>query len=527
MAEGVQGDPGPSKKAKRECHYLNDWQTHGISRSSRGKNFGFCKLCGTHINISHGGVSDVRKHLATAKHQQMVQAEGQSMDLRKMISHPVRDGATRAEILFGMFVAEHNISFSTANHFSHLVQAMFPDSDIAQNYQCARTKATCIIKRALNPHFLDPVIQLCQRGPFSILCDEDSYTENKHLAILVRFWDDKLGIPVTRFLDMPVCNIGTASNLFECINASLEKRSISWQNVVAFESDTTNVMVGKHNSVLSRVKEKQPQVYSQGCVCHLANLALLAGVKALPIDVDDFFVDLYYYFEKSAKRKHDLHEFQHFTDTKELKILKHCKTRWLSLDRAVKRVIQQWPALYAYFDSVSESDHSARVRRLDENFKSHLSKLVMLFLGFALNSMCKFNAIFQSDIPMLPTLKAEVHRLLRILLGRFLVTECIHTADSSFMDINLQDPNVQLPDDQLCIGQDAWAYLSSEEDVLDSNVHKSFFNGVREFYVAIASTILRKFPFSDTLVDDIAVFLPNNQHLIAWNDVCRLAQRFR
>ncbi len=71
---------------KRECHYLNNWQTHGISRSSRGKNFGFCKLCGTHINISHGGVSDVRKHLATAKHQQMVQAEGESMDLKKMIS---------------------------------------------------------------------------------------------------------------------------------------------------------------------------------------------------------------------------------------------------------------------------------------------------------------------------------------------------------------------------------------------------------------------------------------------------------
>ncbi len=57
-------------------------------------------------------MSDVRKHLATAKHQQMVQAEGESMDLRKMISQsPVRDGATRADILFGMFVAEHNISY--------------------------------------------------------------------------------------------------------------------------------------------------------------------------------------------------------------------------------------------------------------------------------------------------------------------------------------------------------------------------------------------------------------------------------
>ena len=140
----------------------------------------------------------------------------------------------------------------------------------------------------MNPHFIDPVIQRCQNGPFSILCDEDSNTEDKHLAILVHLWDDELGKPVTHFLGMPVCNIGTVAKLFECISASLEERSIPWENVVAFEPDTTNVMVGKHNSVLSRVNEKQPQVYSQGCVCHLANLALLAGVKALPVDVDFF-----------------------------------------------------------------------------------------------------------------------------------------------------------------------------------------------------------------------------------------------
>lgn len=71
---------------------------------------------------------------------------------------------------------------------------------------------------------------------------------------------------------------------------------------MGFESDTTNVMVGRHNSVLSRVQAKQPKVYSQGCVCHLTNLCLLAGVNALPVDVDDFFVDLFYYFHKSAKR---------------------------------------------------------------------------------------------------------------------------------------------------------------------------------------------------------------------------------
>ena len=157
----------------------------------------------------------------------------------------------------------------------------------------------------------------------------------------------------------------------------------------------------------------------------------MAGVKALPVDV---VVDLFYYFEKSAKRKEDLREFQHFTDTKQLKVLKHCKTRWLSLEKAVHQVIQRWPALYAYFDSVSENDHLARVRRLDQNFKSHLTKLVM-FLEFALDSMCKFNVVFQSSMPMLPALKPEVHRLLRILLGRFVLAEAIQDANNDFMDI--------------------------------------------------------------------------------------------
>ena len=70
-------------------------------------------------------------------------------------------------------------------------------------------------------------------------------------------------------------------------------------------------------------------------------------------------------------------------------------TRLLSLEKAVQRVVQQWPALYAYFDRVSEIDHSARVQRLHEHFDSHLTKLILLFLEFSLECMSKFNVNFQ------------------------------------------------------------------------------------------------------------------------------------
>ena len=447
--------------------------------------------------------------------------------MRVLFRHSLTDEAvTRAEVLYANFVAEHNLAFKTADHFTHLVSAMFPDSKVAQAFSSARTKTTCIVKGALHPYFAKPVIELCKEGPFSILCDEGNDGDDKNFAILVRLWDNDLGKPVTRFLDMPVCNIATAMRLFEHIDASLNERGIPWSNVVGFESDTANVMMGKHNSVLSRVKVKQSKVYSQGCVCHLANLSLLAGVKTLPVDVDDFLVDLFYFFDKSTKRKEEFHEFEEFTGTKELKIIKHCSTRWLSLEKVVKRVLHQWCALHAYFDLVSENDHSSRVIRLDQHLKSHLTKLVLLFLEFTLDSMCKFNVAFQSSLPMLPALKAEVSRLLRILLGRFLKANAIQEAEADLAILNLSDPSLQLPEDQLGIGHSTWGYLSDEEDYLDPRTRTIFFSAVKDFYKAVASTIIKKFVFNDHVVDDVAIFMPENQTSVDLAAARRLAERF-
>jgi hypothetical protein len=55
----------------------------------------------------------------------------------------------------------------------------------------------------------------------------------------------------------------------------------------------------------------------------LSRPCLKAGVKMLPVDIDDFFVDLYYYFDKSTKRKEIYHEFEEFTATRELNMFKH------------------------------------------------------------------------------------------------------------------------------------------------------------------------------------------------------------
>ena len=81
--------------------------------------------------------------------------------------------------------------------------------------------------------------------------------------------------------------------------------SIPWGNVVGFSSDTANVMVGKNNSVLSRLHEAtHGKVYDLGCVSHLANLCANNLVKTLPVPVEDIIVDTFYFlWQFEAERR--------------------------------------------------------------------------------------------------------------------------------------------------------------------------------------------------------------------------------
>ena len=75
-----------------------------------------------------------------------------------------------------------------------------------------------------------------------------------------RVWDNTKRQAMTRFLVMPVCNDSTAEALFTAVLS--ESRDIPWNNMIGYASDTASVMVGVRNSVLSRIKQKQLNVFS-------------------------------------------------------------------------------------------------------------------------------------------------------------------------------------------------------------------------------------------------------------------------
>ena len=100
---------------------------------------------------------------------------------------------------------------------------------------------------------------------------------------------------------MPVCNIATGETLYNPLIAVLETQYIV-ENVIGFASDSASVMVGKINrlSVLSHVITQQPDVFSMGCVCHLAVLCTAAGLKKLRLSINNLFINVYYHFKKRS-----------------------------------------------------------------------------------------------------------------------------------------------------------------------------------------------------------------------------------
>ncbi len=124
---------------------------------------------------------------------------------------------------------------------------------------------------------------------------------DKSCIILVRVLDSTVGEVKTRFLDMPVVNVGNASNLFRALKYSLENHGLDFTKAITFMSDTTIIMKGACSGVQKLIKEQNPILYDVGCICHLANLTIKAGLQELLIDIDQLFVDIFTIFSTVVK----------------------------------------------------------------------------------------------------------------------------------------------------------------------------------------------------------------------------------
>lgn len=225
---------------------------------------------------------------------------------------------------------------------------------------------------AADPPFVFPfyiagdIIGKIREKPFSISTDGsfDRGAQEQLYPILVRFFDNDVQHVVTVLLEIATTKeTSTGKNIFGLLDQALTEHKIPWKNVICFSADNAAVMMGVHNGVAAYVKEKNPEVYVNGCVCHLLHLAAEKGAQQLPTSPVDLLIPIFYYREKSSKRNKAFREVQACCDVKLHAILKHVCTRWLPLEQALDRLLEQWVPLVEFFRSESETSSSSAPKK--------------------------------------------------------------------------------------------------------------------------------------------------------------------
>ena len=189
-------------------------------------------------------------------------------------------------------------------------------------------------------YFHSKLVHKIKNGHFSLIIDETTdISTKKELALVTRQYNKESMSVTCSLYGLSELIQGNAEAIFENICSLLAADGIPLVNIIGFAADTTNVMFGEHNSVVSRLKENIPSIFIMRCICHTSHLCASYACEKLPRTPEDLIHGVYNYFSHSAKQQGEFQKFQMFAKIEPHKILKRSQTWWLSLHQCVERLI--------------------------------------------------------------------------------------------------------------------------------------------------------------------------------------------
>uniref|UniRef100_H3A606 HAT C-terminal dimerisation domain-containing protein n=1 Tax=Latimeria chalumnae TaxID=7897 RepID=H3A606_LATCH len=242
--------------------------------------------------------------------------------------------------------------------------------------------------------------------------------------------------------------------------------------------------MGKHNSLMSRAKEKNKDIYICGIPCHIthdmASKASAEFAQETGFDLDDFCIDVSYWFVKSTKRKAGLEEYCQFCDQDYKPVIDHVSIRWLSLEMATNRILQLHRSLRSYF--LSETGSQASFKHLRKALAP--SDEDLMFLQHIFPPFINLKKLLQREEPLIYLHLQEMQKFLKKILG----------TDQRNLDKQL--------DAHIFIGSITRATLTKGMNNGDSDeisVNK-FFDGVHAFYVKTCAYVMENLPLDDKVL---------------------------
>lgn len=211
------------------------------------------------------------------------------------------------------FLVQHNISLLTADHLSSLFKEVFPDNKIAKNMLHVEQKQ--------QPFWINYLRHTVQILLYDIA--KSNHTQSAQMAQttqILRRWIPicvkNLYIKKSRTVFNISCGQHHCRRCIYCYWGSFWKQSNSLGKSCTLECRQRKYYTWESNSNASRFLEKNENVFIVGCPCHLAHIAVSNDHDAfsgnIEFNIENAIVDLFYWFDESAKWKGKLREYFEF-----------------------------------------------------------------------------------------------------------------------------------------------------------------------------------------------------------------------
>ncbi|CAI6365618.1 unnamed protein product [Macrosiphum euphorbiae] len=304
-----------------------------------------CKFCKSTMSAR---LADLSAHAHTKKHlksSEPFSCNRQNKLPFKAVSNDTKLKSATLEANMSLFVNSH-CAISSVDHLSELIKLCFKGNNVADYVQLHRTKCTGILRNIIFPYFKINLKEDIGSSVYSLLLDESTdISVIKQLGVCIIYYSQSKKSIVTTFLSLIELESGTAVSVVKGVKECILMYDLNILNMQGIGCDNASVMVGQHSGVFTLLKKEVQHLVLVRCICHSVQLAVSAAVSNyLPDYLEFLLAETYNWFAHSTSRqlsyKTLFNNLNNGIDP--LKIVRVSSTRWLSIEVAVSRVLDQW-----------------------------------------------------------------------------------------------------------------------------------------------------------------------------------------
>ena len=195
------------------------------------------------------------------------------------------------------YVSSH-YSFASAKNDSDKFKMMFPDSKIAQTYHQSETKIKYVTQFGIAPYVKKLMLNDFNKPPFTKFDETTTSRLKKQYDAYVQFWSNTTNQIVNRYCGSLFVGHYRSEQLLGHFDEFAKELDWDPSFLLHIGMDGPNVNLKFQKDLKKHCEETSGETFLDidTCTLHEAHTSFKKGVKMLPIDIDQFAVDLHGFF---------------------------------------------------------------------------------------------------------------------------------------------------------------------------------------------------------------------------------------